>query len=186
MSPLRILAAFAASCWMTAATAADWTMDTRTSSLAFVASYQGQAAPGRFRDIETRLSFDPEHPEQGQLHVGLSMASADMDSADINRTIRASEWFDMARYPRAEFDSTRIVLERPGHYVAQGRLRLKGMVREIGVPFSWNASGSTATMAGQFGLNRTAFNIGTGEWATGRIIGLEVKVRFSLNLRKAD
>jgi len=41
-------------------------------------------------------------------------------------------------------------------------------------------------MAGQLDLDRSAFNIGTGEWATGRTIGLEVKVRFSLNLRKAD
>jgi len=62
MSPLRILAAFAASCWMTAATAADWTMDTRTSSLTFVASYQGQAAPGRFRGLSgphVQYSFTP-------------------------------------------------------------------------------------------------------------------------------
>jgi len=186
MIPLRIFAALTAWLWAASVTASDWVMDPGTSSLTFVASYQGQAAPGRFRDIETRLDFDPQHPDQGHLHVSVSMASADMDSADINGTIRASEWFDVARYPRAEFDSTRIVRKRPGHYVAQGRLALKGVAREVAVPFTWNASGSTATMAGQLDVNRSAFNIGTGEWATGRTIGLEVKVRFSLNLRKAD
>jgi polyisoprenoid-binding protein YceI len=182
----RILAALAASFWATAASAAGWIMEPGTSSLTFVASYEGQAAPGRFRDIDTRLDFDPEHPDQGHLHVSVSMASADMDSADINGTIRAPEWFDVPRHPRAEFDSARIVRERPGHYVAQGRLTLKGVAREVAVPFAWTGSGPAATMAGQLDLDRTAFNIGTGEWATGRTIGLQVKVRFSLHLRKAD
>jgi polyisoprenoid-binding protein YceI len=37
-------------------------------------------------------------------------------------------------------------------------------------------------MSGELSLQRTDFNIGTGEWSAGDIIGLEVDVRFEVAL----
>jgi polyisoprenoid-binding protein YceI len=111
--------------------------------------------------------------------------SADMNSADVNRAIAGVEWFDFARFPRAEFAATDIRRIDTGRYSAQGMLSLKGVRQPVDVPFSWAETGDTARMEGEFVVRRAAFGIGTGEWAATRVIGADVKIRFHVRLRKS-
>jgi len=170
--------------WANAATAANWTMDKAASKLEFVSSYQGQPAPGVFRDFVTRLQFDPAQPARGKLEVDVVATSVDMGSEDLYAGMRAPEWFDFAHFPNAEFRSQQIRQLAPQRYEARGTLTLKGIKRDVAVPFTWNPSGQTATMTGELTLNRVLFGIGTGEWAAPDPIGLDVKVRFKVTLRR--
>ena len=70
-------------------------------------------------------------------------------------------------------------------YVARGTLSLKGVKQPVEVPFTWTASGNGAAMEGELTLERGKFGIGAGEWLATDVIGAEVKVRFSVKLRKA-
>ncbi|MGA7981754.1 MAG: YceI family protein [Chromatiaceae bacterium] len=186
MNRVPLSACVLALCWGGTAHAADWAMDAGASKLEFVVRYEGEPTVGRFRKFDTRLQFDPRRPEESHLRVTVDVESADMDSGDINATIRGAEWFNAARYGRARFDSRRITREKAGDYVAHGTLMLKGIEREIAVPFAWQSAGRSATMTGRFDLRRTAFNIGTGDWSDGNTIGLEVEVRFDVHLRRIN
>jgi polyisoprenoid-binding protein YceI len=172
--------------WATTAEGAQWEQDGRTSRLEFVATYEGQAATGRFADFTTRLTFDPAQPEQGSLQVSIQMASAETGSDDVNRTIREADWFDVAHYPLSEFQSTNIRSEGAGKFVARGRLTIKGITRDVQVPFNWAATGRTATMIGQVVLDRLALQVGTGDWADGSTIHRKVTVNYNVYLRRVD
>jgi polyisoprenoid-binding protein YceI len=161
-------------------------MDPAASRLAFRASYQGQAAPGVFREFDARLRFDPARSADNRLDVTVKLASADMGSGEINDGIREPEWLHPARFPEAEFHASDIRPNGPDRYVAVGTLRVKGVERNVEVPFTLTMSGGTADMAGEVTLDRTAFGIGTGEWASGDLIGLDVKLTFNLRLRRVD
>jgi polyisoprenoid-binding protein YceI len=178
------LSVLLALCWGVEARAADWVMDKKASKLQFVVRYEGTPTAGEFRRFDTRLRFDPRHPEQGHLHVTVSVASADMNSADINSAIREAAWFDVAQFPRGELDGDRITRDRANAYIARGTLSLKGVQRAIALPFTWQEKDGSATMTGRLALERTGFNIGTGEWADGSTIGLEVEVRFNVHLKR--
>lgn len=165
------------------ADAANWAIE-KDSRLEFTASYEREPVPGLFRDFDVRLEFDPAEPGRGQLYVTVALASAETESADVNAAIRTAEWFDVARFPRAEFTSSDIVADGPEHYLARGTLRLKGVLQEVAVPFTWERTGDSATMQGELVLKRTAFGIGTGEWASGNPIGLNVKMKFDVKLHR--
>ena len=90
------------------AEAADWKMDAGPSRLEFAATYERTAAPGVFKEFDTRLHFDADKPAEGRLDVTIVVSSADMNSADVNKAIGAAEWFDFAKFPRAEFHATEI------------------------------------------------------------------------------
>jgi len=169
--------------WTAVAAAAEWRMDPAASRLEFSARYQGEPAPGKFKQFDTRLNFDPAHPAKSELIVKVTMTSFDMDSAEINDAVRGPEWFDLAKFTHAEFHSTDIQRAATDHFVARGMLNLKGVQRAVEVPFSWKADGKNATMSGELTLDRTAFGIGTGEWATGDPIALAVKVNFNVRLQ---
>ena len=165
------------------APAADWKMDPVGSKLEFVATFEKTPAPGEFKEFDARLRFDPEKPAGSRLDVTIKVTSADMNIPDVNKEIRGKDWFDYARFPRAEFHSTD--LRREGkRYVARGTLTLKGVKQPVEVPFTWTPAGGGAAMEGEFTLKRNAFGIGLGEWKATDTIGADVKVRFKVKLRK--
>jgi len=166
--------------------ATEWEMDPKNSDLKFVATYEGLEAPGRFNQFDVRLQFDPESLPNGQLDVSVNLSSADMDSDDINNAIAQKEWLHVIRFPQAHFRSTKIVINGRHAYSAHGMLSLKGIEQPIDVPFTWNDAGTRARMQGEFVVKRTNFNIGTGEWSAGNVIGTDVKVGFTVELRRTE
>ena len=183
MKTLGLLVA-AALGFVVPAQAADWRMDAGSSRLEFVATFERNAAPGVFREFDTRLRFDADRPAEGRLDVLIAVKSADMNGADVNAAIAAAEWFDFARFPRAEFHASEFRRTTAGRYVARGTLSLKGAQQNVEVPFTWSESGDAAKMDGEFVVKRGAFGIGTGEWAAISVIGADVTIRFSVRLRK--
>ena len=164
--------------------AADWRMEPGASKLEFIASYEKATAPGSFKEFDTRLSFDADKPAGSKLEVTVRIASADMNSGDINNAIRTADWFDSARFPQAEFRSTDIRRAEANRYVARGVLNIKGMQQPVDVPFTWGPLKDGATMEGELTLRRGLFGIGRGEWAATDIIGADVKVKFRVVLRR--
>lgn len=168
------------------ATAAEWKMDPAASRLGFQASYQGQAVPGTFKQFDTHLRFDPARPVNSKLDVVVKVDSIDMGSSEINDGVKDPDWLDPKRFPEARFESSDIRQTAPGRFVANGTLTVKGAKQSIAVPFAWQGSGKTATMAGDLTVKRTAFGVGAGEWNAGDLIGLDVKVTFNVRLQQVN
>jgi polyisoprenoid-binding protein YceI len=164
--------------------AAEWRMDPAGSKLEFTATFEKTPAPGVFKEFDTRLRFDPEQPAGGSLDVTVKVTSADMNIPDANKEIRGKEWFDYAGFPQAEFRSTDLRRAQGNRYVARGTLSLKGVKQAVEVPFTWTADANRASMEGELTLKRGTFGIGTGEWAATNVIGADVKVKFTVKLRK--
>jgi len=168
-----------------AAVAGDWRMDPSGSKLEFVATFEKTPAPGVFKEFDTRLRFDPAQPAGGSLDVTVKVTSADMSIPDVNKEIRGKDWFDYAGFPQAEFRSTDLRHMQGNRYLARGTLSLKGAKQAVEVPFTWTGDAERATMEGELTLKRGAFGIGTGEWTASNVIGADVKVKFTVKLRKA-
>ena len=166
------------------ALAADWKMDPSGSRLEFVATFEKNPAPGVFKEFDARLSFDPDKPAGGSLHVTIKVTSADMNIPDVNKEIRNKDWFDYSGFPQAEFHSTDLRADGK-RYVARGTLTLKGVKQAVEVPFTFAPSGDGATMEGELTLRRADFGIGLGEWKATDTIGADVRVKFKVKLRKA-
>ncbi len=155
---------------------ADW-QSTDQSTLEFEASFEGSPLPGEFPEFAVR--FDPEASE---LRVTINVSRADLGDDDMNAVLFDAAWFG-TEHESAVFEATSLEPSDDG-YVAVGTLELKGVTSEVTVPISWSEAGDTATMRGEFELDRTAFDVGTGEWSTGESIALEVIVRFDVSLTK--
>ncbi len=168
------------------ALASEWKMEPEYSALKYIATYEGLEAPGSFGQFDVQLQFDPKSLEDGQLNVTIDLASADMGSQDINDAIVQKEWLHVMQFPRATFKSNNITKKSTNNYIAHGMLSLKGNARAIDVPFTWNETGSSARMQGNLVVKRTNFDIGMGEWADGNTIGTDVRVNFTVELKRAE
>jgi len=152
----------------------------------FSTTFDGTVMSGSFKAFSISLDFDPNDPDDGALNVWVDMRAADMGDADLNAAIAGPDWFATDEHADAEFFSDSIRAVGDQHFVAAGTLRLKGVEQAVDVPFSWNTESDVSIMRGEFTVKRTAFNVGSGEWATGESIAVEVPLSFELEFSEAQ
>ncbi len=164
------------------ALAGPWRVDPGQSRLGFTATWQGAPFQGVFRRWKADLQFDPARLDQGSFDVRIDVTSVDTQSEDRDQAMGGPEWLDFAHFPEARFVSTRF--EAPGGegFLAWGRLTIKGVSRDIAVPFQWHPQGTRARLRVDTRLKRADFNLGEGEWSSGDDIGLDVQVQADLVL----
>lgn len=162
--------------------AADWNVDTATSTLSFVGVQQGTKFTGRFGTFDAKISFDPASPEGGSVAGTVQTDSVNTRDRDRDAALIDGDWFDSSQYPEANFVSESIVALDDGTYDAVGQLTLRGRTRPVTMNFSFSDAGDgTAKFAGEFSINR--FRFGVGEtWNDTTWVGEDVDVSINLNL----
>jgi polyisoprenoid-binding protein YceI len=163
-----------------------WHSTGEQSELRFIAHYDGQPLNGRFSRFAVEVSMDEITATPHSLTVVVEVASADMNDSDVNDELGRPDWFDIARYPQAVFDSESIKQTEKDQFVANGKLALKGIEKTLELPFQWQSREHTATLSGTLDLSRLGWNIGVGEWSEGSVIDDTVQLDFQVTLRMLE
>jgi polyisoprenoid-binding protein YceI len=160
--------------------------DQSSGRLEFSATQADAKFNGAFTRFRVALEFDPAHPEQGRLDVTVDVASIDTQDPERDEILRGPDFFWVEKYPQALYHAGRF--ERAGAgWRAPGELTIRGVKKPVPVTFTIAPAAATgpAAMKGSAGLNRLAFGLGQGEWASTEWIGDAVEVRFELKLQPA-
>ncbi|MCF0070066.1 YceI family protein [Dyadobacter sp. CY261] len=121
--------------------------------------FDGKYAHGTFNKMAGKIRFEPAHPEQAQFEVSVDVASIDTGIELKNKHARSDKWFDAEQFPRINFLSKSVSRTDTG-FVVRGELELKGIKKEIAIPFGFTTSGSQPLFYGKFKVNRGDFGIG--------------------------
>jgi cytochrome b561/polyisoprenoid-binding protein YceI len=160
-----------------------WTVQ-KGATLAFTADWSGSAIEGRFTRWTADILFSPEALDRSKLTVSIDMASAATGDDQRDQSLPSGDFFDTAAHPKATFTATKFRKTGEGKFVADGTLDLRGAKKPLSLPFSLKIDGDTATARGVTSLDRTAFGVGQGEWASTDQIAGKVQVSFSLVARR--
>lgn len=121
--------------------------------------FDGKYAHGSFTRMEGSIRFDPEHPGDSRFEVSVDVASIDTGIELKNKHARSDKWFDAEKYPRILFASKSVSRTDTG-FVVQGELELKGIKKEIAIPFAFKNTEGAYRFDGKFKVNRGDFGIG--------------------------
>lgn len=152
------------------------------SEIVFISKQFGVPVEGRFRKFEAQIAFNPRLPAAGRVALGIDTASAAIGDPDTDRELTKPEWFGVAKFPQARFESSAIRALGGGRFEVAGQLLIKGIAREVTVPVTLTQSGTTSVATGSFTIRRLAFGIGGGEWSDPALVADEVQVKFKLSL----
>ena len=86
---------------------------------------------GRFTAWGGEVTFDPDQIDRSRIDLWIDVASIDTGSPERDAHLRSPEFLDVARFPRAEFTSSGVVVERDGAARLSGRLWLHGVSRDV-------------------------------------------------------
>ncbi|MBS0295498.1 MAG: YceI family protein [Proteobacteria bacterium] len=167
------------------ASAPTWVVDKAHSSIGFKGVLEGDAFQGSFRRWDAKIAFDPKALAASHVSVSVDTASAFTGNGDRDETMPTDDWFAVKRFPTASFVVTRFVDQGQGRYQAIGDLTIKGVKRQVVLPFTLAIVGKTARMQGSLVLDRTQFGVGSGKWKSGEEVGTQVTVNVNLTATRA-
>jgi polyisoprenoid-binding protein YceI len=162
-----------------------WTVDKAASKVAISSTFDGQTVGGSFRKWDADIRFDPKDLAHSSARVSIDVGSAATGDADRDSALPDTPWFFAAKYPKATFVTHSFKALGANRYAAQGDLTIRGVTKPLTLPFSLVITGDTAKMNAAVSVNRLAFGVGQGEWATTEVIPAAVQVTIALTAHKA-
>jgi cytochrome b561/polyisoprenoid-binding protein YceI len=160
-----------------------WTV-AKSSTLGFTASWAGSAINGQFKRWTADILFSPDALDRSKLTVSIDMGSAATGDDQRDSSLPSDDFFAVAAHPKATFTASKFRKTGEGKFVADGTLDLRGVKKPVSLPFTLKIDGDTATARGVTTLDRTAFGVGQGEWASTDQIGGKVKVSFAITAKR--
>jgi polyisoprenoid-binding protein YceI len=150
------------------------------SEIRFQIKQSGVPVEGKFARFDAQLALDPKAPQTGSVTMSIDSASATVGFAESDAELPGAKWFNVAKFPRATFQSSAIKGLGGGRFEAAGKLALKGATQDLVVPVTITQAGGVSTATGEFVVKRLDFRIGEGEWADLSLVANDVRVRFKL------
>jgi polyisoprenoid-binding protein YceI len=140
-----------------------YTLDPAHTSVVFkVRHMMVTNVKGSFGKVSGTIKLDPDKIENSSVQVTIDAASIDTNNEKRDTHLRSADFLDVATHPELTFKSTKIV-KKGEQWVAVGDLTIRGVTREVEVPFT--LSGPATNPWGQqvigvdaaFQINRTDF-----------------------------
>lgn len=91
--------------------------------------------PGRFKDYQGTIQYDPADVSKSSVEFTAKVTSIDTGIQQRDNHLRSADFFEVAKFPDLTFKSTKVERKSKDLYVAHGTLTLKGVSKEIVVPF---------------------------------------------------
>ena len=153
--------------------------------LGFRVMVNGEPVDGSFSGWSADIALDPANPETGSIVVRIPLLS--VTSGDDTRDIMLKgEDFFGGGPATAQFRSTTIKRSGADRYVATGTLSMNGARRPVNLSFRLKVTGDKANVDGTASLDRTAFAVGKGEWASTDQIAGKVDVSFAFAAKRGE
>jgi polyisoprenoid-binding protein YceI len=122
-------------------------------------SFANKDVSGVFKEISGNINFDPANLGSAKFDLKIKVESISTGNGMQNKHAIGSEWFNASKFPTITFVSDKVVKSDVG-YKAIGKLEMRGIEKEITIPFTFSKKGNKATFVGKFSVDRTDFGVG--------------------------
>jgi len=150
------------------------------SSIRFDIKNAGITVEGNFSGLEGSIHFDPA--DYTKSHVDLSIASNSIQTGINSRDnhLRKAEYFDVEHFPSIRLKS-RFFGKATEENAFRGyfTLTLKGISKDITLPFTCIKEGDKYRIRGSFNLNRRDYGVGNKSLIMGDEVTIHINILVS-------
>ncbi len=165
---------------MPACAAQEWVVDTARSKLSFTAQMGDEKFTGHFKKFTSDIRFSPEELANSVITANIAVASATTGAPDRDTALPESPWFDSTKFPEARFVTKSIKRTGPNAYLAEATLTLKGISKDIVLPFALTTVNGQTHAVGSVTIQRNDYNIGQGEFTSDAWVKFPVTISVDL------
>src|SRR5882724_7609061 len=131
------------------------------SKVEFVAAKVTRSHDGSFKQFSGAVDLLNNDPVQSVVSISIDAASVVTDENDLTKHLKTADFFDVAKYPKATFVSTKIepsTANGATHSVT-GNFDLHGIKKSISFPATIQITPTNVSVKAEFAINRKDFNL---------------------------
>jgi polyisoprenoid-binding protein YceI len=167
-----------------AQSANSYVLDKAHSSIRFsISHFYVSTTEGQFNDFDGKLTVSPQAPERGAVTIHIAPGSIQTDSAARDEHLRTADFFDVAKFPVASFDSSSLVATGGKSAKLTGNFTLHGVTRPITLDVTLRTQDMNAAVL-DFSATGTVKRSAFGITGYSGIIGDDVKLTIDAQFDK--
>jgi polyisoprenoid-binding protein YceI len=147
------------------------------SKVRFVIKNFGINTGGTFEGLAGSVVFDPANLAGASFNVSVDAKSVNTDMEARDNHLRKEEYFDVEKYPKLSFRSTKITTtNKEGYLFMFGVITIKNISKEISFPFKQTSKDGGILFDGEFKLNRLDFGVGGKSFSMSDELNVELSI----------
>ena len=132
----------------------------KTSSISFKIKNAGLTVDGTFSGLEATIKFNSIKPDDGSITASVSTKSVNTGNDMRDGHLRKEEYFNAEKFPKIILQSTSIEKTGPITYKGTFNLTMKGVTKQVIIPFNFLKIPEKTEFKGSFSINRRDFGVG--------------------------
>ncbi len=160
------------------------TITPNNSKVEFVASKVTRSHNGSFKQFDGTIDLANNAAEQSRVTINIDANSVATDDDGLTKHLQTPDFFDVAKYPKANFTSTKIEPNTAGGvgtHVITGNFDLHGVTKAISFPATIQIGPDKVSVNAEFSINRKDWNL-TYPGKADDLIRDQVLIRLALNV----
>lgn len=168
-----------------------YTIDPVHSSVEFKVKHMMVSdVKGTFKSFSGAITLDPTNIEKSSVEVTIESASVSTNNEKRDGHLKSADFFDVEKFPTLTFKSKKVAKKGDG-YVATGDLTIRGVTKEIELPFTLSGpvSAGPASIIGVSAsteINRQDFGVAWNKnlEAGGVVVSDKVRIELEVEAKK--
>lgn len=148
----------------------------KSSAITFKIKNAGLNVDGNFTGLEAEIKFNQLKPEESSIKASVNTKSVNTGNNMRDEHIRKPEYFDVDKFPKITLQSTKIEKTGPITYKGNFKLTMKGITKDVVIPFTFIKIPEKTEFKGNFSINRRDYGVG------GNSISLSDNATITLNV----
>jgi len=131
------------------------------SKVEFIAAKVTRSHNGSFKQFTGAIDLVKDSVEGSRVTIDIEIGSITTDEGQLTGHLKTPDFFDVAKYPKATFTSTKIEAANAGgatHSVT-GNLELHGVKKSITFPATIQVAPDSVSVNAEFAINRKDFGL---------------------------
>lgn len=142
-----------------AASAERLVISPENSKVEFVAAKVTRSHNGSFKQFTGAIDLVNKSAESSRVTIDIQTNSVLTDEPDLTKHLRTPDFFDVAKFSKANFTSTKIESAGGANYNVTGNFDLHGIKKSITFPATIQVAPDSVSVNAEFAINRKDFGI---------------------------
>lgn len=147
-----------------------------SSTISFeVSNFKFKTVEGSLSSMQGEASYSSEKVEKSSFNIKIPVKTINTGIAKRDEHLLGEDYFDAANHPSILFTSVRVV-GNGSEFKVVGQLTIKGISKEVELPFTKISEGGKTYLTTSFSIDRTDYKVGgNGGFSIGKEVKITVK-----------
>jgi polyisoprenoid-binding protein YceI len=148
----------------------------KSAAITFKIKNAGLTIDGSFTGLEAELKFNSLKLAESSIKASVNTKSVNTGNDMRDGHIRKPEYFDVSKFPKITLESTKFEKTGPITFKGTFNLTMKGVTKEIIIPFNFIKIPEKTEFKGNFTINRRDYGIGGNSMSLADIVTITLDI----------